>query len=118
MNVTKILKIASLFATHIQKTSQEAEPDYNQIIGELNSLVQGFITRNHLKMVTTKRPLVRKTVVGNQYPSVSIGFYISEMDYNNFIRKLNNEVQKLQQKYPDVKLFAYYDTRDARRAKI
>lgn len=127
MRPLDIFAAAAKFRQHLAKEAQQAdssaepapkeEINYNQIAAELNSVVEGFIARNPLKMATTRRPNIRQASQ-EQDGQVAIGFIVPFNEYKTYIREMNNEIQKLQKKYPGVNLYAYYDTKDPRKAKL
>lgn len=130
MRPSSILTVAAKFRAYLTKQAQQTDPptnltenneqnqiNYNQIAQEVNAVVEGFIARNPLKMATTQEPYIRQANEG-QNGQVAVGFIVPKNEYQSYIRKMNNEIQKLQKKYPNVKLYAYYDTRDPRKAKL
>jgi hypothetical protein len=69
-----------------------------------------------MKMATTKPAIQEQSA--NQQGTIAVGFIIPTNEYDAYMRKLHNEIQKLQQKYPGINLRAVYDINDPRKAKI
>jgi hypothetical protein len=127
MATSRIQQLADRFSKKLDiiKSAQEAPvaptvteeaPNYNQIAKELNSVIQGFLARNQMKMATTKPAIQEQSA--NQQGTIAVGFIIPTNEYDAYMRKLHNEIQKLQQKYPGINLRAVYDINDPRKAKI
>lgn len=116
MNTDRVLKIANQFQESLKKEAQEQAVDYQRVARELNEVVEGFIRRNPMKMATTQ-PRIQEASE-NQPGVVAMGFVIPENEFRNYIREINNEVQKLKNKYPTIQFRAFYDEQDPRKADI
>ena len=113
-----LLELSDVFSIKLaQIEGQKPEADLNQAYEDLKNTMDSFLSQNTFKMDVTKRPYT-KPATENKKAVVAAGFVITELKFNEFINKLNSEINKLQAKYPDVEFYGYYDSRSEYKAKL
>jgi len=121
MQLSKIIKIAKKFEA---KLAQEATPTinydqnaYRTMARELDAVIENYIKRNPIPVTSTKKPSIQEKTE-DQEGRIAMGVIITKENLDKYLQELNNEISKLDSQYEGVRLYAFYDSNDPRKARV